>query len=111
MTTRSTTYAKAAAGQLEIIFSGDFSASLTGDAGFPQSGGADITMECIVSNSGGELARTYIERASPSAHLLLNYPGGSVSWTAAMSDVSHSFGGGLGSIGVTPKVTFILIKK
>lgn len=111
MTTRSTTYAKDSAGKLEIIFSGEYSVSLTSDAGFPQSGAADITLECIVSNSGGELARTYIERASQSAHLLLDYPGGSVSWTATMSDVSHTFGGGLGSIGVTPKVTFILVKK
>lgn len=111
MTTRSTTYAKAAAGQVEIIFSGDFSASVTGDAGFPMTGKADITVECIVSNSGGEIAKTYINRSSPSSHLLLDYPGGSVSWTASMSDVSHTYGGGLGSVGVTPKVTFILVKK
>ncbi|QOR55716.1 MAG: hypothetical protein YHS30scaffold667_12 [Phage 65_10] len=111
MTTRTTTYAKAAAGQLEIIISGDYSASITGDVGFPAPSGADIVLECVVSDSGGQLAKTYIQRASPSAHLTLTYPGGSASWTVSVTDDYHGYGGGLGSISVTPQLTFILVKK
>lgn len=111
MSTYSTTFSDASPGQLEVIFSGTYSISVSGDTGFPTTSGADIVLECVVSNSGGQLAKVYIERGSPSAHVILTYPGGSASWTASVSDVSHSFGGGLGSIGVVPKVSFILVKK
>lgn len=111
MTTRSTTYAKAAAGKLEIVFTGSFDISVSGDAGFPTTGNANMTVECVVSNAGGELAKAYLNRSSPSAHVLLDYPGGSESWTVTMSNVSQTYGGGLGNISVVPKVSFILVKK
>lgn len=111
MTTRSTTFSDSAAGQLEVIFSGAYVAGSTSDPGFPSGGGSsDITLECTVSDAGGQLAKTYIERSSPSAHLLLTYPGGGTNWTVSMSDVSHSIAG-LGGISVTPRVNFILVKK
>lgn len=111
MTTRTTTFADTSAGQLEVIFSGAFTFSVSGDAGFPTTSGADIVLECTVSNAGGQLAKAYINREAPSTHVVLTYPGGSASWTASVTDVRSTFGGGLGSMGVTPKVTFVLIKK
>lgn len=111
MTTRSTTYSSAAPGKLEIIFAGGWNGSVSGDAGFPTTSGWDIRLECLVSDAGGTLAKTYINRASPSAHVVLDYPGGGVTWTVSMSDVSSTFGGGLGSMSVTPTVSFLLVKR
>lgn len=111
MTTRTTTYASSFAGKLEVIFRGGYGASLSSDPGFPSAGGYDIQLECLVSDGGGALARTYINRASPSSHVILDYPGGSVAWTVSMSDVSRTAGGGLGSYSVTPQVSFLLVKR
>jgi hypothetical protein len=70
-----------------------------------------MVLECTVSDSGGQLAKTYVDRGSPSAHVVLSYPGGGVNWTASCTDVDWNYGGGLGGISMTPTVTFILVKR
>lgn len=111
MTTRSTNYSSAAPGKLEIIFSGTWYGSVSGDAGFPTTSGWDIRLECLVDNGSGVVAKAYINRSSPSSHVVLDYPGAGAVWTVSMSDVSSTFGGGLGSIAVAPRVSFLLVKR
>ncbi len=112
MTTVSATYAKASAGKLEVVFRADFGSVTTTDAGFPgQTGQSNVVLRCRVLDQGGaEIGVTYIRSADPSAHMLLAYPGGNVSWTVEMSDVYHTVGG-IGTVWAnSPKATCILIK-
>ena len=111
MTTRSTNYSSAAPGKLEIIFAGGWWGSVSGSSGFPYDGGWDIRLECLVNNGSGVVAKAYINRSSPSSHVVLDYPGGGAVWSVSMSDVSSTFGGGLGSMSVTPQVSFLLVKR
>ncbi|MCV2349328.1 hypothetical protein [Paucibacter sp. Y2R2-4] len=112
MAAQTIVYARPQAGRLEVILSGVYSANLSNDAGFPMSGNATITLECQVLNGGGgQMARVFIDRMAATAHVFLDYPGGNTPWTVSVDVVRYTYGGGLGSIGVTPKVSFILIKK
>ena len=112
MTTYTSTYAKGPGGKLEVVFWASFSSSTTTDAGFPgAAGNSEVVIKCRVLDAGGtQLGITYIRSSVPSAHLILQYPGGNSPWTVEMSDVSHSIGG-LGSVSASaPKASFILIK-
>jgi len=112
MTTYAGTYAKPSAGTLEVVFRATFSSSTTTDAGFPgQTGESQVFVKCRVLDAGGaQIGLTYISSASPSAHILLAYPGGNAAWTMEMSDVYHRVGG-IGSVSAADaKATCILIK-
>ncbi len=112
MTTYSANYSKAAGGKLEVVFWAAFSSSTTTDAGFPgQNGNSDVVIRCrVLDASSAQIGVTYIRSAVPSAHLVLQYPGGNASWTVEMSDVAHSIGG-LGAVfASSPKASCILIK-
>lgn len=112
MTTQIATYSKAPAGQLEVIFTASVSASVSGDGGFPVSGAADVVLKCVAKDASGTvIGQVFVSRGSPSAHLILSYPGGSANWTVEVTDMTHSFGGGIGTVSATVQVTFILIKK
>lgn len=112
MTTYTATYAKSAAGKLEVVFWASFGSSTTTDAGFPgQAGNSDVVIRCrVLDGAGTQIGITYIRSAVPSAHLVLQYPGGNAAWTVEMVDVAHSIGG-LGSVWASsPKASCILIK-
>ena len=91
------TYSTDRAAQMQVVFSAQFSSTLTGADWWTGSTATNIVIECTVSNTSGTLARTYIDFKNPSAVVVFAYAGGGSALTMAMTVSSYAVGG-LGSV-------------
>lgn len=104
------TFSNARAGRLEVHFTAQFTSSTSSGPSWV-GGSASFVVECTVTDASSNVYRTFLTMDSPSATLVLDYPGGSVSWNVAMAHYSHAIGG-VGSLSCdVPTITCILVKK
>lgn len=106
----SNTFSSATAGRLEVHFTAEFTSSTSGGPDWV-GGSASFVIKCTVTDASSNVSTSYLTMTSPTATLVLDYPGGSVAWTVAMAHVSHSIGG-TGSLSCDkPTITCILVKR
>lgn len=97
------------AGQLEVTFSGNFSSSSGGDWG---TGNAKYqAFLCTVYQGGTLKGQTFIQNTAPSGLLLLDYPGGGVVWTVAMTEAAYQLSGPSSVSTTNLRIGCVLIKK
>lgn len=106
----SNTFSSATAGRLEVHFSAEFTSSTSSGESW-LGGSASFVVKCTVTDASSNVFTTFLAMESPTATLVLDYPGSSASWTVAMAHYSHAIGG-VGSISCDdPTITCILVKK
>jgi hypothetical protein len=100
-------FSSSSAGQVIASFTGAYAAT-TFDYG---SGSSDIRVLCrILDGSGTEVARGVLSKANGGCVLVVDYPGGSSTWSAVTSFIDRTIAGA-GSVEATINVKVRLAKR
>lgn len=104
----SVSFSSASSGQVIASFTGDYTAT---NVDYGGSGASDIRVLCrILDNGGSEVARGVLSRLNGGCLLVVDYPGGSVSWSAVTSFIDRTINGA-GGVSAVIKIKVRLAKR